>query len=195
MVSTKRSVSFGIPVPSQKSKVKPWSGPLPKGGPPAISLSDFFRPECWTRVTRRKKKGGHILSQRSPAVAAACDIRAARSERLNALLGTDGPPESARQAGLASTGLEARGAGQVCIATGVGDVHEVASDRSPLHARSTPHLSSLPLGFAVAGRSVSRRPPCSVSPQLAPALDGTRQLVLVRRRCRPSHLRRGLRRW
>ena len=48
LVSCKKSLSLGTPVPSQKSKVKPWSGPLPKEGPPAITLSDFFRPECWT---------------------------------------------------------------------------------------------------------------------------------------------------
>ena len=46
VVSCKKSLSLGTPVPSQKSKVKPWSGPLPKEGPPAITLSDFFRPEC-----------------------------------------------------------------------------------------------------------------------------------------------------
>ena len=110
-----------------------------------------------------------MVPQQLPVVTGTRDIRAARSARLNSLLGIVGPQASDGDVGLASTGLEAQGAGQACVEVGVGDVHVVASGRSPPHARSP--SSSHPVHARVRRRGRPGFPSASLR-RLAPGIAG-----------------------
>lgn len=75
----KKEVVFGPRSPLAPPKVKPWRGPLPKVSSSAITLSDLFPPDVWTRVTRKKKKKCAPAVIRSSTVnGEARQIRAAR---------------------------------------------------------------------------------------------------------------------
>ena len=73
------------------SAIRPWRGPLPKVCLPKPTLSDYFEAGAWKLVQRKKKKKLAVAAAvPAPAASGSAEIRAARIQRLNLLLGSGG---------------------------------------------------------------------------------------------------------
>lgn len=82
----------------RRTSTRPWQGAIPKVRLPALILGDFLNPGAWMQVQRRRQK------VRRPAMPPEAEerqisIREARLERLNFLLGHNGPVSGEGQAG------------------------------------------------------------------------------------------------
>ncbi|KAI4976461.1 hypothetical protein ZWY2020_050075 [Hordeum vulgare] len=95
--------------------IRPWKGPLPKVRLPKPTLFDFLDVSSWKVVTKKNKRRCSAALLPAPASCTSGLICNQRNERLNFLLGSDGPPSAGPVVGYEAAGYMTQPTAQAAI--------------------------------------------------------------------------------